>query len=257
MHGTTPDWVRLQCHDSGVIILTMLADANPENRWIMPFQHAMHKAFDAIEGYLEANPAKAAALLTVSESPKFFSNGIDPTGEYTKALNLPEFPKSDHLQNIVLGMPGFIRPLQLPIPTIAAINGHAFGAGLMYAAAHDYRFQRADRGYMCAIEVEIGVGIPPPEMELFKHIMPLPAYYETVMGAKRWGAKEALQHGLIVAACPKETLFEQALAYAKSQVPLVAGTRKRWNYHAIKVKDISHLRLLWLKSLAPHRVSSC
>ena len=39
----------------------------------------------------------------------------------------------------------------------------------MFAVAHDYRLQREDRGFMCAIEVEIGVGIPPPEMEVSRN----------------------------------------------------------------------------------------
>lgn len=68
----------------------------------------------------------------------------------------------------ILDMPSFARPLQLPIPTVCALNGHAFGAGMMFALGHDYRLQREDRGFLCAPEVAIGVGIPPPEMELFR-----------------------------------------------------------------------------------------
>ena len=63
-----------------------------------------------------------AALLTVSESPKFFSNGIDPTGSYGKQIGLEPPSEVDQLEGIILGMPGFIRPLQLPIPTIAAVS---------------------------------------------------------------------------------------------------------------------------------------
>ena len=48
----------------------------------------------------------------------------------------------------MIGMSAFFRPLQLPIPTVAAINGHAFGAGMMFAVAHDYRLQREDRGFV-------------------------------------------------------------------------------------------------------------
>ena len=170
------------------------------------------RAFDALEDHLENYAGDLpAALLTVSSSPKFFSNGIDPTGSYSKEIGLEEPSKVDQLEGIILGMPGFIRPLQLPIPTIAAINGHAFGAGMMFAVAHDYRLQREDRGYMCAIEVEIGVGIPPPEMELFAHAVSKPAFYQTVMGAKRWGAADSLGEGLIVEACSVETLFEKSL----------------------------------------------
>lgn len=124
-------------------------DENPENRWILPFNQAMMKAFDALEDHLENDAGDGpAALLTVSANPKFFSNGIDPTGSYSQGIGLGEPSKEDQLEGIILGMPGFIRPLQLPIPTVAAINGHAFGAGMMFAVAHDYRLQREDRGYM-------------------------------------------------------------------------------------------------------------
>ena len=43
------------------------------------FARAIHKAFDTIENDLAADPPNTpAALLTISGSPKFFSNGIDP-----------------------------------------------------------------------------------------------------------------------------------------------------------------------------------
>ena len=215
----------------------MSAADNPENRWITAFGAAMMKAFEAIEDHLEHHAGDSpAALLTVSESPKFFSNGIDPNGQYTKkkVKNAPTLTKQDKAETDLLMMPGFIRPLQLPIPTVAAVNGHAFGAGMMFAVGHDYRFQRADRGFMCAIEVEIGVGIPPPEMSLFKHAMDQPSFYATVMGAKRWTAQEALRAGLITKACPEETLFQDALAFAEKQARLAKGPRGRALYMSIK-----------------------
>ena len=78
--GCTPGWVELSRLPSGVYILNLLADANPENRWILPFNQAIMKAFDALEDHLEFDAGDLpAALLTISQSPKFFSNGIDPT----------------------------------------------------------------------------------------------------------------------------------------------------------------------------------
>jgi enoyl-CoA hydratase/carnithine racemase len=44
-----------------------------------------------------------------------------------------------------------------PVPTVAAINGHAFGAGSMLAIAHDFRVMRVDRGYYCFPEVDIRI----------------------------------------------------------------------------------------------------
>lgn len=57
----------------------MLCVALKENRWTSPFSSAVHKAFDAIEDTLAADPpGTPAALLTTSGSEKFYSNGIDP-----------------------------------------------------------------------------------------------------------------------------------------------------------------------------------
>ena len=121
-----PEQVNLSRMESGVYILSLSADANPENRWILPFNQAIMKAFDALEWHLEHEAGDLpAALLTVSESPKFFSNGIDPTGAYGKQIGLEPPSEVDQLEGIILGMPGFIRPLQLPIPTIAAVSNAA------------------------------------------------------------------------------------------------------------------------------------
>ena len=53
------------------------------------------------------------------------------------------------------------RFLTLPVPTAAAVVGHAFGAGAMLALAHDFRVMRADRGYFCFPEVDIRIPFTP------------------------------------------------------------------------------------------------
>ena len=131
--GTTSGLVDLCCTTSGVYILSLLGEDNPENRWIHPFAQAMMRAFEAVEADLARRAAhdddRPAALLTTSRSAKFFCNGIDPTGAYTKqcaalppASSLSALDRAERKSGM-LDMPGFIRPLQLPIPTICAVNG--------------------------------------------------------------------------------------------------------------------------------------
>ena len=51
--------------------------------------------------------------------------------------------------------------LQTGFPTIAAINGHCYAAGLFFAMAHDFRIQRNDFGQCCLSEINLGIPIPP------------------------------------------------------------------------------------------------
>ena len=53
------------------------------------------------------------------------------------------------------------RLLEIGVPTVAAIQGHAFAAGAMLALAHDERVMRADRGWSCLPEVDINIPFTP------------------------------------------------------------------------------------------------
>ena len=61
------------------------------------------------------------------------------------------------------------RLITFPMPTVCAMNGHAFGAGFMMALCHDVRIMRRDRGFICANEIQLGMVIPSPELALFRH----------------------------------------------------------------------------------------
>ena len=45
---------------------------------------------------------------------------------------------------------------------MAAVNGHAFGAGAVLAIAHDILVMRADRGYWCMPEADLGLPVTGP-----------------------------------------------------------------------------------------------
>lgn len=240
--GCTDGWVELSRTATGVYIVTMLGDSNPENRWVFGMNRAMMKAFDAIEEHLETKAGNSpAAMLTISRNPKFFSNGIDPDGRYSKKHNFPIQNKDEQVEGSLISMCSFFRPLQLPIPTVAAINGHAFGAGMMFAVSHDYRLQREDRGFMCAVEIEIGAGFPTPEKFLFKHVMSKPNAQRTMLGAKRWDAQSSLKADLIEQACSASDLFPQALAFAESQARLAKGKIGRERFMVIKNQVKGHV----------------
>lgn len=117
------------------------------------------------------------------------------------------------------------RIITFPMPTVCAINGHAFGAGFMAALCHDVRLMRSDRGYICANEMQLGMLIPPPELALFQHKIPMNAFFETVQLARRWTGPDALMAGIVQQVESQDKLMEAAMQRATELAPL--GTNRK------------------------------
>jgi enoyl-CoA hydratase/carnithine racemase len=84
------------------------------------------------------------------------------------------------------------------MPTIALINGHAFGAGCFLSLAHDYRVQNPTRGFNCLPEIDMGVLIPTAVVAMFKQKMPNPiAFRDIALEGRRFGGPEALKMGFV------------------------------------------------------------
>jgi Delta3-Delta2-enoyl-CoA isomerase len=84
------------------------------------------------------------------------------------------------------------------MPTVALLNGHAFGAGCFLAMAHDYCVQNPTRGYFCLPEVDMGLVIPSTVAVMIKAKAPCPqAYRDAVIEGRRYGGPEALKVGFV------------------------------------------------------------
>lgn len=197
--------------EDGIFTLTM---NDGENRWNTSFVRAFSEALDEVEG-----STGAAALVTRSASEKFFSNGLDLEWLSTEG----EHRGGDRAVFGAEFMALMGRIITLPIPSIAEINGHAFGAGFMVTLCHDVRVMREDRGFACANEMQIGFKIPTPELALFRHKMPANAFFETVQLSRRWSGPDALAAGIVQATADLDGLPEVALARAKELAPLGAN----------------------------------
>ncbi len=132
--------------EGAVFVLTMNAG---ENRFNRQFVGAMDSALDEVE-----RSTGAAALVTTGGSEKFYSNGLD--------LDWMMGDGKDQVQETLRAVFRMLaRILGSPVPSVAAINGHAFAGGAMLAAAHDYRVMREDRGFFCLPEVDLGMPLAP------------------------------------------------------------------------------------------------
>lgn len=201
--------------DGAIFTLTM---NEGENRWNTTFVRAFAEALDEIEA--SDGPA---ALVTTSANEKFFSNGLDL--DWIGGDPDPDHPGGDRAVFGPEFMTVMSRIITLPIPSIAAINGHGFGAGLMTAMCHDVRIMREDRGFICANEMQLGMVIPPPELALFKHKLSASAFFETVQLARRWTGPAALAAGVVQQTASAESLLDMARARAAELAPLGANRK--------------------------------
>ncbi|HET6473168.1 MAG TPA: enoyl-CoA hydratase-related protein [Pseudomonadales bacterium] len=192
-----------------VFTLTMTAG---ENRWNTTFVRAFASVLDEVEA--SSGPA---ALVTTSASEKFYSNGLDLDWVRDPAAHPAageREPFADEFMKLMA------RVITFPVPTIAAINGHAFGAGFMFALCHDLRHMRADRGFICANEMQLGLAIPTPELALFRHKLSVDVFFETVQLARRWTGPDGLAKGIVQAVAPGDSLLPNAQRKAAELAPL-------------------------------------
>ena len=89
------------------------------------------------------------------------------------------------------------RVLTYPGPSVAAISGHAFGYGAMLALAHDQRVMRADRGWFCLPEVDLGLEFQPFQLALVRARMTPQAAHRAITTGHRFGAAEAVAAGIV------------------------------------------------------------
>ncbi|MFE7723337.1 enoyl-CoA hydratase/isomerase family protein [Nocardia rhizosphaerihabitans] len=172
---------------------------------------------DAVEAHLDVVAAHGGprALVTTA-SGKFWSNGLDLQWLMANGEQIPAF--SARVQAL------FARVLTLDVPTVAAIQGHAFGAAAMLALAHDQRVMRTDRGYFCFPEVDIQIPFTEGMCDLITAKLAPAAAHESMTTGHRYDGPDAVAAGLVDAAVTQEELFDEALARARDLAPKAGVT---------------------------------
>lgn len=187
--------------------LAILTMNDGENRFNPAFLNAFLEALDSIEKNTEAK-----ALVVTSSHEKIFSNGID------LEWLIPFIQKGDlrtakdffHMLNRL-----FRRILLYPLPTVAAISGHAFAGGAILTCAFDFRFMRSDRGFFCFPEVDLGIPFLPGMLALIEKAMPYYKFEELQYTGKRITSEECEAHHIILKSCHIDNLMDEACRFAK------------------------------------------
>lgn len=104
---------------------------------------------------------------------------------------------------------------QLPQPTLAVINGFAFGGGMELALACDFRIA-VDSAVMGLTETGLAIIPGAGGTQRLPRIIGEAKALELILTAKRLTADEALDYGLLTKKVPAEQLQETANAFVDS-----------------------------------------
>lgn len=170
-----------------------------ENRFHPDWLTEVNAALDEVE--------QTPAPLVTTASSKIYSNGLDLDwlGQ-----------NGDQLQAYVGQVHGLLaRVLEFPVPTVAAIPGHAFAGGAMLALAHDFRVMRADRGFFCLPEVDINIPFTPGMAALIQSKLPPSTAHEAMTTGRRFGGTDAAAAGLVDKAVAEAEVLKEALDRAR------------------------------------------
>ncbi|PIA57849.1 hypothetical protein AQUCO_00500043v1 [Aquilegia coerulea] len=154
----------------------------------------------------ESQSKPGSVLITTSEKGKFFSNGLD----LAWAESDGESHYRDRLVQMTVDFKLLIADLiSFPLPTIAAVTGHAAAAGFMLAIAHDYVLMRKDRGVLYMSEIDIGLTFADYFMELMRAKFGSPNNLrDFVLQGMKVRGEEGVKRGIIdsVYNSPEETV---------------------------------------------------
>lgn len=148
------------------------------------------------------------SVLVTTSHGKFFSNGFD----LSWAQAAGKANAKDRLQHMVDQFKTVVAELiSLPMPTIAAVQGHAAAAGMVLALSHDYVLMRSDRGVLYMSELDIGMSLPDYFAGVFgAKLGSVPVRRDVLLRGAKLKGEEAMRLGIVDSAHADEAELDEA-----------------------------------------------
>lgn len=213
----------LRKHDS--VFLLDLGDG--DNRFNLESVRAIDALLDEVD---QSSPP--TALITTA-SGKIWHNGLDLEWLAETGAWGPLVTAVEHL---------FGRLMSLPMPTVAAVQGHAFAGGAMLALAHDVRVMREDRGYLCLPEVDLNLSFSEGFASIIEAKLPQPALHRMAVLGQRIPGEAAFKMGVVDALASESEVQNVAVATAGalSQKAGTAMADIRRNFYSDTINKLLH-----------------
>jgi enoyl-CoA hydratase len=220
--------------EDGIAQITM--DDGKANAMNWRFFEEMGKRMDQAE-------SDGAKALVITGRTGFFSGGLD-------LKLLPTLSASEMGDFLITFARTMLRVFSFPVPTIAAITGHAIAGGAMLAFACDRRFA-LDGPYRIQMnETLIGIPLPSWMFLIARSAIPSRWRNEALLHARAYNPNEALERGILDAVAPEANSLAAQVKAATAEMlslnlPAYAASKKN-----SRQEEIEHVLDLLKKELS-------
>jgi enoyl-CoA hydratase len=179
---------------------------------------------DSMKCLSELAADKEVRALIITGSGKCFSAGLDLKVAPYYSLS-EQRQMIEELNAIVLRLYGF------PIPTVAAVNGHAIAGGFILALSCDYRIGTTSECKIGVTESRVGIPFPASTMEVLSAELSPPVARKMTLVGRNFGPMEAFQNGVLDELQPADQVLSRA-----REAALDLGGMPREAYAQIKLQ---------------------
>jgi enoyl-CoA hydratase len=205
--------------------MVLLAMARP------PVNALDHELVLAVDGAVRAACSGGARGIVLSGQGRCFSAGID-----TKAL--PTYGPQER-RAAVRAINEMVRTLcAVPVPLVAAINGHALGGGLIVALACDMRLVARGEHRLALNEGAAGVPFPAGPLRLVMAELDPSVARNLCLTSRTFGPEEAVRMRVADTLAEPAELIERSLEQARSLAQLPAYAAVKAQLRAPLIADL-------------------
>ncbi len=199
-------YIQIETSDSGIAVIILDNTDAKLNVLSTPFMNALEKAIDSVAAQ---NPK--AVVIRSGKSKGFVAGANIEEIEHIETSK-EGYEKSRKGQII------YQKIANLPMPTIAAVNGHCMGGGTEMILACDYRLAAQDRAKIALPEVNLGIFPGWGGTQRLPRLISLQTALDIILTGRSYNAYRAYKAGLVDKMVPDAILNDYAIEFAEEIV---------------------------------------
>ncbi|KAM7255078.1 hypothetical protein ACFE04_020319 [Oxalis oulophora] len=210
---------------NNLFILTLTGDVNDEHRLNPTLISSILSSLSQVKYQATSG---TTLITTSSHGSKFFLNGFDLALPQKVSADFRDAASQRLVEMIEYFKPIVAALISLPIPTIAAVCGHAAAGGMMLAISHDYVLMRSDKSVFYMSEMDIGLAMPNYVFAMFvAKVSSASARRDMLLRGVKVRGEEAMKMGIVDEVHDSEEKVREASVRLGEQLAM-----KKWNVNS-------------------------